>query len=121
MTTRDKIKQLREQEERERLEAGAKAGHKAADHQPAEYLLPHPTFPDCATWAVGCICGQHARNASARMSTRYVWFVSHVKKLGLPRFDCCDGKPYGQAVYMVGAAKGLTWDQAIAKKIDINS
>lgn len=121
MNTRDQIKKLLEQEERERLEVGAKAGNKVEDHQPAEYLLPHPSIPGCEAWAIGCTCGAHAVKASARMSMRHVWFGQHVKKLGLPRFVRCGSKLYREAVYMVGAAKGLTWTEAKAKGIDINS
>lgn len=117
-TTRDKINALLRQEEAERLAAGAAAGHRAQDHQPVNLRLPS----QCGgrQWAIGCSCGQHAPKASARMSMVCVWFAGHVKKLGLPRFDHCGDGNYGPSTYAEGPAKGLTWDEAYARGIDIN-
>lgn len=116
--TRNQIKALLQQEEAERLAAGAAAGHRVPDHQPVELRLPEQYGG--TRWAIGCSCGQHAPKASARMSARCVWFAGHVKKLGLPRFDHMGDGNYGKAIYAVGPAKGLTWDEAYAKRIDIN-
>lgn len=112
-TTRDQIKALLLREEQERLAAGKAAGHRVEDHQPAEYLTP-------TGWAWGCTCGKHAGKSSARMSMSHVWFANHVKKLGLPRLNHQGDAHYGKAVYMDGPAKGLTWDEAYARGIDIN-
>lgn len=111
--TKAKILALLEEDEKRRLAAGAAAGHKVEDHQPAEYLTP-------TGWTFGCTCGQHSGKRSARSSTRHVWFAAHVKKLGLPRFFACGSTGYGFPVYQDGPAKGLTWNEAYARGISIN-
>lgn len=112
-STRDRIKALLLHEEQERLAAGAAAGNRVEDHQPAMYLTP-------TGWTWGCTCGQHAGKRSVRMSMIHVWFAAHVKKLGLPRLNHQGDANYKKAVYMDGPAKGLTWDKAYAQGIDIN-
>lgn len=109
---RAQVAALAAQQERERLAAGAAAGHDVKAHQPAEYL-------GAGGWLVGCTCGAKPAKASARHSMRLVWFGQHVKALGLPRFAGVDAT-YGRAVYMDGPAKGLTWDQAHALGISVN-
>lgn len=110
---RNQIRDLLEKEESERLAAGRASGNRVADHQPAMYRT-------ASGWAWGCTCGQHAGKRSARMSMIHVWFAAHVKKLGLPRLNHQGDGNYAKAIYGDGPAKGLTWDEARAKGIDIN-
>lgn len=82
------IEALYQRQEEERLSAGARAGNRVEDHQPK-------MFRGEGGMVMGCTCGEKGKRA-ARMSMMHVWFKAHVKKLGLPQFFVCDGRPYNK-------------------------
>ena len=98
---------LYEEKERQRLEAGRLAGHRAEDHQPV-------FVPDRAgeIRRIGCSCSWLPQRNPTRVSMMHVPFMRHLHSLGLPPMDRL------MVRYSYGPAKGLTWDEARARGIE---
>jgi hypothetical protein len=103
------IQDLLEEKERQRLAAGAAAGNRIEDHQPVYYPAESGNFRH----KIGCSC-TWAPKPPTRVSTMHVAYQGHLRKLGLPTYGRM------RVTYGYGVAKGLTYDEAEARGIDLD-
>lgn len=101
------IMELLQEKERQRLEAGRRAGNYEQDHQPVYYVIPGEMYQ------VGCSCGHRAKKPNLSMNSMFNSYAVHRHHLGLSKLN------YYNPRFTEGPAKGMTWDEAKAAGVDM--